>query len=154
MCRGQEKEESNAASESNVFDRDAVGSGGVLCWGQSTYGVILGTVKDSSGASVANATVKITNTDENTVREATTSQNGDYEAQNLLPAHYSVTVSNQGFATFTATNLTLAARQTLRVDALLQVGQMTQSVVVESSKPALSPLILRPSKPLSIPGHC
>ena len=109
-------------------------AGGVLCRGQSTYGVILGTVKDSSGASVANATVKITNTDENTVREATTSQNGDYEAQNLLPAHYSVTVSNQGFATFTATNLTLAARQTLRVDALLQVGQMTQSVVVESSE--------------------
>ncbi len=36
---------------------------------QSTYGVILGTVKDASGAGVPHAKVIITNTDKNTTRE-------------------------------------------------------------------------------------
>jgi uncharacterized protein YfaS (alpha-2-macroglobulin family) len=72
---------------------------------QSTYGTILGTVKDSSGATVPNASVKITNVDENTVREVSTDSNGDYQAPNLLPAHYKVEVGVLGFQTFTATDL-------------------------------------------------
>jgi len=35
---------------------------------QSTFGTILGTVKDSSGAAIPGASVKITNTDENTAK--------------------------------------------------------------------------------------
>ena len=34
-----------------------------LSWAQSTQGTILGTVKDSSGASIASATVKLTGVD-------------------------------------------------------------------------------------------
>jgi hypothetical protein len=101
---------------------------------QSTYGTILGTVKDSSGATVPNASVKITNVDENTVREVSTDSNGDYQAPNLLPAHYKVDVGVSGFQTFTATDLSLAARQTLRVDATLQVGTTQQSVTVNESE--------------------
>jgi hypothetical protein len=39
-----------------------------------------------------------------------------------------------GFETFTAKNLSLVARQTLRVDATLQVGQTSQVVTVEGSE--------------------
>ena len=101
--------------------------------GQSTYGVILGTVTDSSGAGVANAKVTITNTDENTSRELTTNGGGDFDGENLLPAHYQVSVKSEGFSTYTATGLLLVARQTLRVDAILQVGQTQQSVTVNES---------------------
>jgi Carboxypeptidase regulatory-like domain/TonB-dependent Receptor Plug Domain len=101
---------------------------------QSTYGTILGTVKDSSGATVPDASVKITNVDENTIREVKTNSNGDYEAPNLLPAHYRVDVELSGFQTFNATDLSLIARQTLRVDATLQVGTTQQSVTVNESK--------------------
>jgi len=45
---------------------------------QSTYGSIIGAVKDSSGANVPDATVKLTNTDENTSREVKTSNTGDW----------------------------------------------------------------------------
>jgi Carboxypeptidase regulatory-like domain len=100
---------------------------------QSTYGAIIGTAKDSSGALVPAANVKLTNTDENTTREAKTNSNGDYEFLNLLPAHYAITVTASGFETFTATDLLLVARQTLRVDPELRVGQMTQAVTVEAS---------------------
>jgi hypothetical protein len=100
---------------------------------QSTFGTILGTVKDSSGAVVPNAAVKATNLDENTTRETSTNSNGDYSVLNALPARYSITVSANGFETFTVTDLTLAARQTLRVDGNLKIGQMSQVVSVEST---------------------
>ena len=101
---------------------------------QSTFGSIIGTVKDTSGAIVPGASVRITNTDENATHPATTNASGDYELLNVLPAHYSVTVVSKGFETFTATDLLLVARQTLRVDATLQVGQMSDMVTVESSE--------------------
>ena len=101
---------------------------------QSTYGTILGTVKDNSGALIPNATVRIINTDENTTRVEKTGATGDYNAQNMLPDHYRVEVTASGFETFSATELLLVARQTLRVDATLQVGQMAQTVTVESSE--------------------
>jgi hypothetical protein len=101
---------------------------------QSTYGKILGTVKDSSGGAVAGAKVLLTNTDENTRHEATTGNSGDYQFENQLPSNYSVTVTANGFETFTAKDLSLVARQTLRVDATLQVGQMSQTVTVEATE--------------------
>jgi hypothetical protein len=79
---------------------------------------------------VPGATVKITNTDENTNREVKTNSGGDYEVLNVLPAHYTVTMSSAGFETFAVTELVLVARQTLRVDAALQVGRMSQVVSV------------------------
>jgi hypothetical protein len=101
---------------------------------QSTFGTILGTVKDGSGAVMPSAAVKITNTDENTTRQMTTNSAGDYELVNSQPAHYQVTVSARGFQTFSATNLLLVARQTLRVDATLDIGQNSNTITVEASE--------------------
>jgi hypothetical protein len=101
---------------------------------QSTFGTILGTIKDSSGAVVPHATVKITNTDDNTAREIHANGEGEYELVNLLPAHYQVDVSAAGFVSFSGTNLSLVARQTLRVDAALSVGQTSTTITVESSE--------------------
>lgn len=101
---------------------------------QSTYGAIVGTVKDATGALVPNADVQITNVDENTSREVKTNGSGDYIAPNLLPGHYRVDVSANGFEKFNATQLQLAARQTLRVDASLRVGSAQQTVSVNDSE--------------------
>src|SRR5208282_6398564 len=72
---------------------------------QSTFGAILGTVKDNSGAVVPKATVKATNTDENTSHQVTTNGNGDYEFLNIVPGHYTVEVTAQGFERFSAMDL-------------------------------------------------
>jgi hypothetical protein len=101
---------------------------------QSTYGTILGTVKDASGAVVPKAVVKVTNTDENTVHQVITSQSGDYELLNSLPGQYEVSVTAPNFRAFLATKLMLVARQTLRVDATLEVGQNASEVTVEASE--------------------
>ncbi len=101
---------------------------------QSTYGTILGTVKDSSGGSLPSATVSLTNLDKNETRQTTTNSAGDYSLLNILPAHYSLTVESKGFETFSATDILLNSRQTLRVDATLQVGQVSQTVTVDEAE--------------------
>lgn len=100
---------------------------------QSTFGVILGTITDPSGAPVQGAVVRITNTDENTVRELVSGASGAFEAVNSKPGHYQVQASSAGFQSFTASDLTLTSRQTLRVDMKLKVGERNEVVTVEGS---------------------
>src|SRR6266849_9606722 len=91
-------------------------------YAQSTFGTILGTVRDNSGAVVPGANIRLTDTDENNSRETTANGNGDYEFVNTKPGHYKVEVTSQGFQTYEATGLLLVARQTLRLEVSLQVG--------------------------------
>ena len=100
---------------------------------QSTLGTILGTVTDTSGAVIADCDVKVTDTDEGTSRSFKTDANGNYEAVNSKPGHYTVEASSGGFKTERVQDLELLARQTLRVDATLQLGQVTQQVQVEAN---------------------
>ena len=100
---------------------------------QSTFGTILGTVKDNSGAVVPKAAVKATDTDQNTSRMVSTNADGDYEFVNTPPGHYKVEVTAPGFQTFAATELSLVARQTLRVDVSLEVGQLSTAVQVAAT---------------------
>jgi hypothetical protein len=101
-------------------------------YAQSTFGTILGTVRDNSGAVVPNASARLTDTDENNSRETTTNGNGDYEFVNTKPGHYKLEVNVQGFQPYTATELLLIARQTLRVDVNLQLGQVSSTVEVQA----------------------
>src|SRR6267142_5077478 len=107
--------------------------GAVASYAQSMFGVVLGTVKDASGAVVTQASVRLTNLGENIARDATTSDNGTYEFQNTKPGLYAVRVSHAGFRTFTAQDLTLVARQTLHVDAALQLGEVSEIVEVQAA---------------------
>lgn len=97
---------------------------------QSTFGTVLGTVKDASGAVVPGATVLVINVDENTSRTVETGANGEYEVVNLKPGPYRVEVVVQGLESFAATGLSLVARQTLRVDATLGVGKVAETVTI------------------------
>src|SRR5260370_11150440 len=108
----------------------AVLPGGVSA--QSTFGAIVGSVKDSSNAFVSHAVVKITNTDENTSHEVITAGDGNYEALNLKPGQYSVTVTQPGFQVEQIGDIRLLARQTIRIDVTLKVGAVGQTVTVES----------------------
>ncbi|MFN9263070.1 MAG: carboxypeptidase-like regulatory domain-containing protein, partial [Acidobacteriota bacterium] len=64
-----------------------------ISYAQSTLGVVVGTVKDPSGAVLANATVQLTNTGENTTRDGQTTAEGNFEFQNVKPGVYAVKIS-------------------------------------------------------------
>lgn len=105
---------------------------------QSTFGTILGTVTDATGAVVPGAQVRVKNLDENVARETTTDALGNYEVQNLKAGRYEVTVRMTGFQEYSKTDLVLEARQVLRVNVALQVGQVEQKVVVEGGAALVS----------------
>src|SRR5436309_13962033 len=72
----------------------------LLCcsaFAQRTTGSIAGTVQDQTGAVVPDATVTVTNTDQNHVAATLKSnKSGDYAAPSLPLGHYSVTVEKTG----------------------------------------------------------
>src|SRR5262249_47652016 len=110
---------------------------GTLCAASSAQnitGSISGTVKDPSGAVVANATVVITNTDTGiAVRTVKTNGAGEYSAALLPIGHYKVTVEAPGFKTAVQQGIELNVNDRLTVNAALQVGSTTESVLVEAT---------------------
>jgi len=97
-------------------------------------GRIRGSVTDSSGAAVADASVKIVNTATNLERDLTTSDVGTFDAPNLPPGEYSVTVTKTGFRTFKQTLIHLEVAATFAVSATLEVGEMSATVEVTAEK--------------------
>ena len=97
---------------------------------QSVQGSIIGTVKDKQGAVVPGATVTLTNLDEGVTRTSTTNNSGDFQFIDAKASHYTVAVSRDGFDRYAVTDVTLAARQQLRLDVTLKVGNVQQDVTV------------------------
>jgi len=92
-------------------------------------GAISGSVKDSSGAVISGATVKITNNaTKNIERTVTTGNDGNFKVQGVAPGEYRIDISAKGFGTFTAT-IAVAITETSRINGVLQVG--TTATVVE-----------------------
>src|SRR5580704_18509570 len=100
---------------------------------QSTFGSIVGTVKDSSGAVIPGATVMLTNSGTAAQRTVITDQHGDYSLVNLNPGKYQITVSATGFEKTDFSDLDLQSRETKRVDATLQLGAASETVVVQGA---------------------
>ena len=98
---------------------------------QSTFGSIRGTVQDVSGAVIPGAAVTIHWLDENFERDVTTSDSGDFVAENLKPGHYKLTVHHDGFADAVVDSVALEARQDLRIPITLAVA--TEATVIQVS---------------------
>jgi Carboxypeptidase regulatory-like domain len=98
-------------------------------WGQVQNGSISGTVRDSSGAAVAGATVTSRNTGTSAERSVSTGDNGQYTITGLPPGVYELTVTSTGFAKFTSrVEVTVGAAVT--VDPQLSVSNQTTTIEV------------------------
>ncbi len=100
---------------------------------QNSYGSIVGTVADSSGAQVPGAEVAVKNTSTNATVTTKTSSSGTYSVLNLNPGTYTVTVSLTGFKTTTRNQVDVTVGGTSRVDAALQLGDVSETVNVEAA---------------------
>ena len=102
------------------------------CWA-GVGGSISGTVKDSSGAVIPRAEVTVINLD-NGVRQTTKSDDkGFYTFPVLLVGHFDVEVSCSGFKPYRRTSVVVDANSLVVVDAVLQVGQRSDAVIVSDS---------------------
>ena len=96
-------------------------------------GRIVGTVQDSSGAIILNASVTATETGKGFKRTTTTDSGGRYVLDSLRPAQYDFSVEASGFHTFDQKEVTLLADQTLTLNVNMQVGAVTETVAVISN---------------------
>lgn len=104
---------------------------------QVRFGSIVGTVTDSGGASLADATVKITSVDTNETRTANTTSAGTYSFPNLDAGIYRVEIEASRFKRFTQERTEVQVDLATRVDAAMQVGSVTESVLVTTEAPPL-----------------
>ncbi len=104
---------------------------------QVLYGSIVGTVTDQTGAMVPKATVTITNTATNQVRETATDEAGRYSLLNVLAGTYDLKVTASGFKPFTETGIAVTINTLTRSDVKLQVGQVVETITVEASATVL-----------------
>jgi hypothetical protein len=97
---------------------------------QSTFGEILGTVHDSSGAVLQGAQITLTNTGTSATRAAVTDGSGSYAFNNMDVGSYTLTIVAPGFEKESLAAIALTARETRRLDARLKPGAESQTVVV------------------------
>jgi hypothetical protein len=97
-------------------------------WAQFSSSV-QGTVRDATGAAVANAKVRLLNVATGVVKETTTSAEGFYRFNSLPIGKYSVTADSKGFKPETI-QVEVTAGQSRDVDVALGVAASNESVVV------------------------
>ncbi|MBV9156478.1 MAG: carboxypeptidase regulatory-like domain-containing protein, partial [Acidobacteriaceae bacterium] len=100
---------------------------------QQILGAITGTIKDATGASVPDATVKARNTGTNLQVTVQTESNGSYSVPNLPIGTYELSFSKQGFETETHTDVPVQGDRTTTVNGDLRVGSMTTTVEVNAT---------------------
>jgi hypothetical protein len=100
---------------------------------QATQSSIIGTITDPSGAPVPRAAVSVRNQGTNFALSAVTDHNGDYRVAGLETGTYEISVSSPGFRKHVQTQVDVASSQIKRVDAALQIGEVSNTVTVEGA---------------------
>ena len=112
---------------------------------QVLYGSLTGNVIDASAAAVPSAKVEALNNDTGLARQTLTDERGTYLFSDLQPGSYKITISAPSFSVRTFDGVLVDANTIRRLDATVQVSQMTESVTVAASA------VLRPTAATSTP---
>jgi len=103
-------------------------------WAQT--GSITGTVKDSTGAAIAGATVVVTSPERGITRQMVSNSTGEYNESALPQGTYDIIVTANGFKKYQAKGVVLDVAEKARVDVTLEVGAATTEIIVEGTNVA------------------
>src|SRR5271156_37579 len=106
-------------------------------WGQQITASITGTVEDSAGAVLNDATVTARDTERGTSQTTKSSSGGVYNFNNLPIGTYELKAEAAGFEGEVLPPITLVLNQRARVDFKMKVGAVTNTVQVSSEAPQL-----------------
>lgn len=105
---------------------------------QELTATLSGTVTDSSGAIIPNATVKVSQNNVNGgERQVQSDSSGTYVATNLPAGTYTVSVTSAGFETFVAKNVVLNVAEKRGLNVTLKPGAANTTVTVEADQIAV-----------------
>jgi carboxypeptidase family protein len=100
---------------------------------QQTLGAITGTVTDTSGAVISNATVTLVSDQTQFTRTQASSDSGSYLFVNLPIGSYTLTFTHEAFESQKIPSIAVQANRTLTVNAALKVGSVSTTVTVEET---------------------
>ncbi|MEX2304322.1 MAG: TonB-dependent receptor [Bryobacterales bacterium] len=106
--------------------------------GQGTYGAIIGSARDTTGAVMPGVTVSVTSERTGQTSQQATNEVGAYSFTTLFPDTYLIRAEAVGFRPVNINGITLQVNQTARYDLAMQVGDVTETIEVTSSAPVLS----------------
>ena len=105
-----------------------------IAWGQATaVSQISGVVRDSSGAAVASAEIRATQTETGLVRPTTSGPDGSYTLPNLPVGPYRLEVSVKGFSSYVQNGILLQVATSPVINVVLQVGAVSEQVEVTAN---------------------
>jgi hypothetical protein len=102
------------------------------------FGEITGTVTDVTGASVAGASVTVTSTTTQQVRNAPSNDAGNYSIPFLLPGVYNIRAEKSGFKVATQSGIEIQVGGVARIDFKMEVGELSQQVEITGTAPLLN----------------
>ncbi|HEY6341164.1 MAG TPA: TonB-dependent receptor [Bryobacteraceae bacterium] len=105
----------------------------VVTRAQMNVAEIAGEVQDMAGGQIVHAAVRAVNTETNVKFASTTDDSGHFQVAELPPGDYSLTASADGFQQAIREHIVVHAGDRIRANFVLNVGQHTDVVVVESA---------------------
>jgi len=111
--------------------------GGLVLYAQTQFGTVSGQVTDQSNSAVPNAKVVLTNTATGLSQTVNANQEGSYTFTNLPAASYEITVEATGFRKYVE-KFTLGVAQRASLNAQLEVGSISETLVVEGTAVAVN----------------
>lgn len=98
---------------------------------------IQGTVKDTSGGLVPDATITLTNSETGKIQAAISNDEGFYRFTNLAPGKYKIKVEQTGYKQSTIDNVVVNAEGVQGIDVALEPGEVSANVTVNADTVAL-----------------
>jgi hypothetical protein len=107
-------------------------------WAQTGTTSLRGSVLDNSGAAVAGATIKLTDTEVGVQRSAVSNGTGQYEFLSLQPGTYAISVEAPGFRKYDQKNVQLLVNNPTTLNVTLQVGSNMETVEVSAQSQTIN----------------
>ena len=109
----------------------------ILAAAQETRGSLSGIVSDGSGAVVARADLRLTNTETGVVLTTVSNDAGLYRFLFLNPGQYKIVVSMAGFKTFERDRIQLSVSEAGTLPVVLEVGAQSERITVSAEAPLI-----------------
>jgi outer membrane receptor protein involved in Fe transport len=99
---------------------------------------VVGRVLDPHGSNVSAAAVVLRSVQTSEIRKTSSDEKGEFTIPNLAPGPYEIMLSKEGFHAVRQTDLVLEVEQIARLEFRLELGAVSQSVLVTASAPLIN----------------